>query len=431
MANCASKDEHDLTAICKTAIAGIGAAPSKFERTQKPPKERRARNQAAHLMKRSAYTPSTPTAESASLIAMLERDPEHVPAALVTEVSSELSTEQLASRLPAISALLRMALLGGMEMSEAAMAELVLDIAEKMVVSDRQLLILAMDDDRLQPGFQVPRHWAQPPPAIAENLLNRWTLAAGKPLLARAGMDEEMDGFLSRQGFRHAVSVPLFSGHGPAGSLQLFRHSEQAFAAADAQLLWLLSLLAETQMAHAQAMQHLLRFAFNDYLTGLKTRRYFEQALEQEVRRAMRRRSSCALLLLDLDDFKQINDRFGHHAGDEVLRQFARLLNRDMREVDTAARFGGDEFAVILPDTDADGARFVATRIREAVRQVRFQLPEAQDLLALHISIGVALCPQHDTSPDGLIRAADLALYKAKTEGKNRFYFGKELRRPG
>ena len=379
-----------------------------------------------------AQTQAPFAANYASLIKMLERDPEHVPAELVTEVSSELNPELVEERLPAISALLRMALLGGMEMSEPAMAELVLDIAEKMVSSDRQLVILGAPEDSLRPGFQVPRSWMEPPPAIENNLLNRWAIAAGKPLLAQAGLNAQLDDFLGALGVRQVLVAPLFSGHGPAGSLQLFRQDGAPFAPADAQLLWLLSLLAETQMAHAQAMQHLLRFAFNDYLTGLKTRRYFEQALEQEVRRALRRRSSCALLLLDLDDFKQINDRYGHHAGDEVLRQFARILSRDMREVDTAARFGGDEFAIILPDTDADGARFVATRIRESVRQVRFQLPEAGDApLSLHLSIGVGICPQHDTAPDGLIRSADLALYKAKSEGKNRLYFSHDLKRQG
>ncbi len=361
----------------------------------------------------------------------LNVSPEIIPPQLLVEVFSELRPEIFAQRLPALNSLLRMALLGGMEMSFPVLAQLVLDIADGITASDRQLILLGHPSDPHLPHLQIPRQWPQEPPPREENLLHHWAMAAGQPILARPGMEERLDRFLSRLGMAHAVAIPLFSGHGPAGSLQLYRLRPPAFEPADAHLLWIVSLLAETQIAHSQALQHLLRFAFNDYLTGLKTRRYFEQALEQEVKRALRNRSSCALLLLDLDDFKQINDSYGHHIGDETLRQLARILTRDMREIDTVARFGGDEFAVILPDTDHEGARFVATRLREAVRQTPIQAagtPGLEQPLHLDLSLGIALAPRNATSPVALLRAADTALYQAKRNGKHRYFFSQDRR---
>lgn len=369
---------------------------------------------------------------------------EIIPPQLLVEVFSELRPDIFAQRLPGLNSLLRMALLGGMEMSFPVLAQLMLDITDGIAASDRQLVLLGHPSDPHLPQLHIPRHWPHDPPLREENLLHRWAMLAGQPVLALPGVDERLDRFLNLLGMDNGVAIPLFSGHGPAGSLQLYRLHPPAFEPADAHLLWIVSLLAETQIAHSQALQHLLRFAFNDYLTGLKTRRFFEQALEQEIKRALRNRTSCALLLLDLDDFKQINDGHGHHIGDETLRQLARILTRDMREIDTVARFGGDEFAVILPDTDHEGARFVATRLREAVRQTPIHAasppggipgplgpPGLAPPIHLDLSLGIALAPENATSPVALLRAADMALYQAKRNGKHRYHFSQERRLVG
>lgn len=242
-------------------------------------------------------------------------------------------------------------------------------------------------------------------------------------------MDAAMDGYLERVESRFALAAPLYLEHDWAGSIQLFRTGGEPFAIADGRLLWILSLLAENQMARINVLQQLTSMAYTDYLTGLRARGYFEQALEQEVRRTLRKSSSCALLLVDLDEFKSINDRFGHRAGDDVLRQFAHILTRDMRDIDTVARFGGDEFSVILPDINDEGARYVATRVRDAVRAHRFRISESEVQLQLSASIGIALCPGDERNPDQLLRAADLALYQAKQRGKDRPFFWRELRR--
>ena len=355
----------------------------------------------------------------------------NIPAQAVVEALSEPTPELFDQNPGALTSLLRMALLSGMELTLPTVLHLLLDVAQSMIASDRQIVIFADRHDRGTPS-QVGRHFDPPSlPERNDNLLHAWTGYAGKPLLVGPGLNPDMDAFLIRIEVRTAVAVPLYVEHDWAGSIQLFRTGEAAFTAADGRLLWILSLLAENQMARISVLQHLMRMAYTDYLTGLRARGYFEQALEQEVHRALRKASSCALLLLDLDNFKIVNDRYGHAAGDEVLRQFARLISRDMRDIDTVARFGGDEFAIILPDIDDAGVRFVSSRIREIVRNHRFHLAEHDLGIQLSLSVGVALCPADERTPGQLLRAADLALYQAKQRGKDGLFFWRELRKAG
>jgi diguanylate cyclase (GGDEF)-like protein len=159
------------------------------------------------------------------------------------------------------------------------------------------------------------------------------------------------------------------------------------------------------------------RQASTDGLTDLANRRHFEEALAGEISRAERFGGTLALVLADLDDFKQVNDRYGHQAGDDVLRAFADVLRDTVRDIDLAARYGGEEFAVLLPQTDLEGAERLAERLREAMEARRLMLDPGVSFTVTS-SFGVASFPEAAT-PATLFAAADEALYRAKSAGKN------------
>src|SRR5918912_2654169 len=147
--------------------------------------------------------------------------------------------------------------------------------------------------------------------------------------------------------------------------------------------------------------------AFTDHLTGLANRRRFERQLEREVSRTQRYGRPFCLLLLDIDNFKQVNDTYGHEAGDEVIRRLALTLQAGTRGIDLAARIGGEEFAVILPETDFEGGLDVAERLRLAVREVN--IPLVGQVTA---SFGVAEFPQSAQTKRDIYSQADAALYE-------------------
>jgi len=159
--------------------------------------------------------------------------------------------------------------------------------------------------------------------------------------------------------------------------------------------------------------------ASTDALTGLFNRRRFADVLRREFAVTKRYKNTLSCLLLDLDHFKQINDRFGHDAGDQVLKEVARRLTGSLREVDLAARYGGEEFAILLPHTNKGDARIVAERVLKNVRKQPFTF--GGEIVTVTTSIGCAGNSDVESSnPDDLVKAADIALYEAKNNGRNR-----------
>ncbi len=167
-------------------------------------------------------------------------------------------------------------------------------------------------------------------------------------------------------------------------------------------------------------LDYSLELAVTDQLTGLHNRRYMAGQLDALVARATKGGEPVAALLIDIDHFKQINDNYGHDAGDEVLREFALRVASNVRAIDLPCRYGGEEFVVIMPDTPIEGAQLVAERIRLHVSGAPFRVTGAAEALTVTISIGVAAsCGETDT-PEALLKRADQGVYEAKAAGRNK-----------
>jgi diguanylate cyclase (GGDEF)-like protein len=350
------------------------------------------------------------------------------PEQFIVEVFSELGQETVQRRWSEINVLLRLAMLSGLQMQLEATLQLLCDFAQEMVCSDNALGYFFNEEDE-EVRLYVARGISQKTTVEWShgNVLNFWATKFGKPLLIGGGRNQQADAFLESVGAASALVVPLTVSNRVLGSLQLFSARAHAFREEDAQLLWIASLVAENLLTREYANEGLIRFAFTDYLTGLKTRGYFEQQLELELKRAERKKSPLALLMIDIDFFKSLNDRYGHHVGDQILRDVASILMKDMREIDTVSRYGGEEFVLILPDTNGPGAMLVAQRLRKSVEQARFFAGSARVIERLSISIGVAVFDKDAQFKRDLIEFSDAALYAAKSQGRNRVILYSEL----
>ncbi|GGS35492.1 sensor domain-containing diguanylate cyclase [Deinococcus knuensis] len=223
----------------------------------------------------------------------------------------------------------------------------------------------------------------------------------------------------------HIAVLPLRDGARVTGTLTVItREDSPPFE--DAELEWYGALANLTSAVLTQRRLHaeLARRAHHDELTGLPNRSLLLDRLGQALLRLERHGGQCGLLFLDLNGFKEVNDRHGHEAGDGLLREVSRRLGSCLRGSDTAARFGGDEFVVMLPDVrSVDDARQVALRIGAALaRPVTLHLPGSADeqtpVVRVGASVGVAVAPLHGLDAGALCRAADQAMYRAKRDGQ-------------
>jgi diguanylate cyclase (GGDEF)-like protein len=213
---------------------------------------------------------------------------------------------------------------------------------------------------------------------------------------------------------RHVVGPPEY-----LGALSIARRG-RPFDRTEAELLEYLAGQAVVSIENANLHETVERQAVTDELTGLANVRAFWTILERELERSRRFGSSLGLVMIDIDDFKQVNDRYGHQQGDEVLAHVADVLRRLSRDIDTPARYGGEELAVILPETDLDGATLLAERMREAVEAMQVPAARGGGVLRVTASFGVAAALHAGIEGEALVAAADAALYRAKRAGKNR-----------
>ncbi len=172
--------------------------------------------------------------------------------------------------------------------------------------------------------------------------------------------------------------------------------------------------------ARKRMEEELKRLALTDSLTGAGNRRHMQDRGADEIARARRHDRALSVLMLDIDHFKQVNDTFGHAVGDDVLRRLAQTCTGQLRDVDVFCRFGGEEFAVLMPDTDLERAIAAAERLRHAVGTLVFQPPETNETLSVTISLGAASLTDDDVTIESILDRADEALYRAKRGGRNR-----------
>jgi len=224
------------------------------------------------------------------------------------------------------------------------------------------------------------------------------------------------------------IAVPIESETQLIGVVALYGRSFlQPFDALDLDTVRSLARQAAVGIENVLLHQEAQRLSITDGLTSLWNYRYMNMRLSQEVERAIRFNRALSVLVIDIDNFKQINDRFGHQRGDAILAELAnRAVSETRAQVDTVARYGGEEFVLVLPETPLAGGLVVAEKVRDRIASVPFGAP-GEEPITVTVSIGVACFPQHGTKPQTLIRAADQAMYEAKGRGRNRVVSAEEL----
>jgi diguanylate cyclase (GGDEF)-like protein len=212
------------------------------------------------------------------------------------------------------------------------------------------------------------------------------------------------------------MCIPLVSFGQILGVLALDSSNRNGFRENELQCLESVADICATSIQNAHYVERVKQLAYLDGLTGIFNRRFFELRIIEEIERSRRYGTGMAVIMADIDQFKRLNDEFGHLLGDEVLRQVSSLFHQQLRKIDVVCRYGGEEFGLVLTQTNAAHAISVAEKLRKMVEQ--WQFPGVPQTVT--ISAGVAAFPDHGTSRDELVRAADNGLYAAKQAGRNR-----------
>lgn len=219
---------------------------------------------------------------------------------------------------------------------------------------------------------------------------------------------------------RSEIAVPLTIKNRVIGVLNVESDMPAAFDRVDLRLLTTLANQVAVAVENARLYEETEQLAVTDGLTEVYNHRYFQAFLDRELSRARRYHRTLSLIMIDLDRFKNINDTYGHQTGDTILRGVAAAIKAQARDVDLVARYGGEEFMVVLPETNKNEAQSLAERIRQAVREQRYALPEGQGEIQVTISLGVASFPEDGADKSELVDRVDKALYRSKTEGRDR-----------
>lgn len=248
-----------------------------------------------------------------------------------------------------------------------------------------------------------------------------WATLHGKANVK--GVPEAAGEFQSVQSSEEPAShviAPIVGREKTLGVLCIGAFREHAFGDNEVTVIQNYARLVGVAIENLQNYQQTIELSIRDGLTGCFNHRHFNEVLQRESSRADRYSESLSLLMLDVDHFKRFNDEFGHQAGDQVLIQTCALIERVARASDMLFRYGGEEFCLLLPATDSDGAIQTANKILDDIREHNYYRPDRTRAVSVHLSIGIATAPRHATSPEALIACADQALYSAKDAGRDR-----------
>ncbi len=221
------------------------------------------------------------------------------------------------------------------------------------------------------------------------------------------------------QGSIYYLPLPL-SKEENLGVLKLRKVSRHGFSEVERSVLTSLAEIISNSYRRALNLESLVSKSYLDELTGCYNRRYFDEHYKIEFKRAQRYQHNLSLIFIDVDDFKEINDFYGHGFGDYVLKTIGELLRRLTRISDSTIRYGGDEFLIILPETSHESALEVATKLKNAINTFPFQDSNLPNPLEITVSMGISSYPRDSIEPDVLVKIADQALYRSKEQGKNR-----------
>jgi diguanylate cyclase (GGDEF)-like protein/PAS domain S-box-containing protein len=265
----------------------------------------------------------------------------------------------------------------------------------------------------------LPESFAQPAPED-EGMAWQMVIKGEGVLIANYDRHPQAQQDWIDAGVKAILGTPLLTGSKCIGAICLYRlKSNQPFTDRDLGFIEVIGSQAGVAIEKANLFDEIRRLANTDDLTGVFNRRHFDTCVSLEFERALRYGRPMGLLIVDPDHFKNINDEHGHQAGDMVLKEVARRLKSNVRRSDIVARYGGDEFVIILPEINREGSIIVAEKIRALVRDKPVQIGDHS--IGMKVSIGVAALPDTETeTPDQLLKMADDALYEAKRSGRDR-----------
>lgn len=271
----------------------------------------------------------------------------------------------------------------------------------------------------------TPLHTIEPGFAVApDSIIGKFLRNSDRPRMAVRESYRKSEGlpFSPLESSRKIGSlaiVPLVVDDELIGAVCVEGDEEAQITSVEAELLSMLAPVASVALKNVEQLQDVTQKSNHDALTGLANRRQFEERLRHHLLEHARHRQPVSLILLDIDMFKTVNDIFGHQGGDEVLKEVAEAARNTVREIDLCARYGGEELAILLPQTNLAGASRTAERLREAVANLRVTPPNGGSPITVTASFGVASYTESVKAGDLLFPAADMALYQAKSAGRN------------